>query len=62
MRWAGVAWLAMHIDLQPTFDLYQDLLDRSRVAVIDLATATIIGDLALEPGIDDIAWAPSIQP
>ena len=57
MRWAGVAWLAMHIDLQPTFDLYQDLLDRSSVA-----TATIIGDLALEPGIDGIAWAPSIQP
>jgi hypothetical protein len=57
MRWAGVAWLAMHIDLQPTFDLYQDLLDRSSVA-----TATIIGYLALEPDIDGIAWAPSIQP
>jgi hypothetical protein len=24
-----LAWLAMHVDLQPTFDLYQDLLDRS---------------------------------
>lgn len=30
-----------------------------RVAVIDLATAAVVGYLALAPGIDGIAWAPT---
>jgi DNA-binding beta-propeller fold protein YncE len=33
-----------------------------RVAVIDLATATLVGYLALSPGIDGIAWAPTLRP
>lgn len=33
-----------------------------RVAVIDLASAAVVGYLALAPGIDGIAWAPTVQP
>ncbi len=33
-----------------------------RVAVIDLASAAVVGYLALSPGIDGIAWAPTKPP